>query len=59
MYCDCVLARAGFTSGYIVVFVISAFFVGAAIAVLAGGWRTASFASMESIKDRMLLDDER
>lgn len=54
MYCDCILGRAGFQSAYIPVFVISAAFVVAALAVMVGGWRTARFKELEQVKNRVL-----
>lgn len=57
MYCDCILASSGFQSGYIAVFIISAIFVGAAVAVMAGGWRRTDFEEIESVKRRMLREE--
>ncbi len=54
MYCDCILGRAGFQSGYIPVFIISAVFVVAALAVMVGGWRTSRFKEMEDAKNQVL-----
>lgn len=58
MYCDCVLGRAGLQSGYIPVFVISAAFVIAALAVMVGGWRTARFQDLEAVKDQVFAEDD-
>jgi len=58
MYCDCILGTAGFQTGYIPVYVISAVFVVAALAVLAGGWRTERFSELEKAKQQVLRADE-
>lgn len=58
MYCDCVLAKAGFQSGYIAVFLISAVFVVAALAVMVGGFRTGNFHSIEAVKEKLLEGDD-
>lgn len=54
MYCDCILGRAGFQTGYIPVYLISTVFVLAALAVLVGGWRTSRFHDMEQAKHQVL-----
>ncbi|MCC7492561.1 MAG: hypothetical protein IT204_09455 [Fimbriimonadaceae bacterium] len=58
MYCDCILSRAGFQSGYLPVFLISVVFVVAALAVMVGGWRTTRFQEMERAKDQMMSVEE-
>lgn len=54
MFCDCILGRSGFQTGYIAVYVISAFFIMGAVAVLMGGWRTANYKQMEDAKNQIL-----
>ena len=58
MYCDCVLGSAGFQTGYIPVFIISAMFVVGALAVLAGGWRTERFGELEKAKNQALRAED-
>lgn len=54
MYCDCILARAGWQTGYIAVYVISAIFVVAALAVMVGGWRRNEMQDLEAVKQTVL-----
>lgn len=58
MYCDCILSKAGFQSAYLAVFLISAVFVVAALAVMVGGFRTRDFPRIEAVKEKLLEVDD-